>query len=327
MSVQSLKINRSQIENNILDLELKYYKIILKILKSEDFTDDLQLIEKEISDNYAKFDNLWNLKNKIKIPAERVVRHHLYTQMPLITGVFPSPLSSDFGIRTDDAIICVDIKTIDTNNNAGDLKAIAVEKNQTSFDNKEYPYIEIPHNMNDFDDYSRLPILTYVVRIVYTDNNVHFSLCRDPEWYTISLACIPNGKLSRLFSYNIVENCKTYNYYSAKNDGADFEPIFFKKNEIKNDLIVDGVCAERGLQKIDLGKKTAYYDSKHKVVWWKTSISNRDCVAPVKSGSSVRFDKTMLKERYDSLDNPWNGYEEWMIVDNPYLRGQHLIGR
>ena len=327
MSLQSTKIERSEIENHILDLELKYYRVIYGILKSEEFNDDLQLIEKEISDNYAKFDELWNLKNKIKVPAERVVRHHLYIHMKdLIKGIFPSPLSSDFGIRTDDAVICVDIKTIDTDNNSGDLKATAVEKNQTSFDNKNYPYIFIPHNMNDFDDYSRLPILTYVVRIVYTDNKVHFSLCRDPNWYTVSLACVPNGKLSRLFSYNIVENCKTYDYYDSRNDGPEFEPIYFTKDEIKNEYIVDQRCLSRGLQIVKLGKKKAYYDSKSKVIWWITSMSKRPCVAPVKGGSSVRFNTDTLKKRYNSKNEPWSGYEEWILIDNPYLKGQYRMG-
>ena len=134
MGKQRIDIKCNDYEKNILNLEKKYFEIIYNIISHEDFFKDLALIEKEISDNYSKFDGLWNLKNKIKIPAERVVRHHLYVKMvERIKGIFPSPLSSDFGIRTDDAVVCIDIKTIDTNGNSGDLRETAVEKNQTSF--------------------------------------------------------------------------------------------------------------------------------------------------------------------------------------------------
>lgn len=325
MSQQSKSTNYSEKEKEILDLEKKYFGIILKILKSKDFSNDLQLIEKEISDNYTKFDRLWDLKNKVKVPAERVVRHHLYMEMQkrkLIKGIFPSPLSSDFGVRTEDAVVCVDIKTIDKHNNSGDLRAVAVEKNQTSFNNKNYPYIEIPHNMNEFDDYSRMPVLTYVVRIVYDDDKARFTLCRDKKWHTVALACIPNGKLSRLFGYNIVENCKTYDYFNPKTDGEQYEPILYPKNNTDADKIVKNECLKRGLEPITIDKKTVYYDPKTRVTWWKTSVDNQRCIRPVKGGSSVRFNTDSLKYRYDSNNNPWYGYDEWIIEQNFLLKGQ-----
>ena len=100
MGKQRIDIKCNDYEKNILNLEKKYFEIIYNIISHEDFFKDLALIEKEISDNYSKFDGLWNLKNKIKIPAERVVRHHLYVKMvERIKGIFPSPLSSDFGIK------------------------------------------------------------------------------------------------------------------------------------------------------------------------------------------------------------------------------------
>ena len=92
MSKQSTAIQRNDYENKILDLEKKYFEIIKNIVMHDDFKKDLALIEKEISDNYTKFDDLWNLKNKIKVPAERVVRHHLYVKMvDLIKGIMEIP--------------------------------------------------------------------------------------------------------------------------------------------------------------------------------------------------------------------------------------------
>lgn len=313
MSKQSTAIQRNDYENKILDLEKKYFEIIKNIVMHDDFKKDLALIEKEISDNYTKFDDLWNLKNKIKVPAERVVRHHLYVKMvDLIKGIFPSPLSSDFGIRTDDAVVCIDIKTIDTNGNDGDLRATSVEKNQTSFDNKNYPYINIPANLNAVDDYSRLPVLTYVVKIVYTDNGYSFKLSRD-EYPSMVLVCVPNGKIAKLFDYNIVANCKTYDYYNVRNDGVDFAPIELTPEE-KDDIdIIDQKCHARGLTRLSEFRKPTYYDSKTRSIWWKTSFANKHVIAPVKSGSSVRFSNDILKERYDSRNHPWEGYIEWNI--------------
>ena len=121
MGKQNNSVGLTDNEKAILRLEKNYFTIISKIILDDDFIKDLMLIEKEISDNYTKFFNLWDLKNKIKVPAERVVRHHLYTKMSSkILGIFPSPLSSDFGIKTNDAVVCVDIKTIDTKGNSGD---------------------------------------------------------------------------------------------------------------------------------------------------------------------------------------------------------------
>lgn len=313
MSKQSTSIQRNEYENNILDLEKKYFEIIKSVVMHDDFKRDLSLIEKEISDNYTKFDDLWNLKNKIKVPAERVVRHHLYVKMvDLIKGIFPSPLSSDFGIRTEDAVVCIDIKTIDTNGNEGDLRATSVEKNQTSFDNKNYPYIKIPANLNAVDDYSRLPVLTYVVKIVYTDNGYSFKLCRD-NFPSMVLTCIPNGKIAKLFDYNIVANCKTYDYYNVRNDGVDYAPIELTEAEKNNNALIDAKCLARGFAKLNNFSKPAYYDSKTKCLWWKTSFANKSVIAPVKSGSSVRFLNEILKDRYDSKNQPWQGYIEWNI--------------
>ena len=313
MAKQRVDVRRNDFENRVLDLEKKYFNIIKNIMMNNDFMRDLALIEKEISDNYTKFDELWNLKNKVKVPAERVVRHHLYVKMvDLIKGIFPSPLSSDFGIRTEDAVVCIDIKTIDTNGNDGDLKATSVEKNQTSFDNKNYPYISIPANLNSVDDYSRLPVLTYVVKIVYTDDGYSFRLCRD-VYPSMVLTCIPNGKIAKLFDYNIVANCKTYDYYNVRNDGEDFAPIELTNEEKLDINLIDQKCISRGLTRLTEFTKPTYYDSKTRSIWWRTSFSNKPVVAPVKSGSSVRFSNNILKERFDSDNQPWEGYIEWNI--------------
>lgn len=313
MGKQRTDIPCNEYEKNVLNLEKYYFNVIKEIIEHEDFIKDIALIEKEISDNYSKFDDLWNLKNKIKVPAERVVRHHLYVKMvEKIKGIFPSPLSSDFGIRTNDAVVCIDIKTIDTKGNPGDLRATCVEKNQTSFNNNRYEKIHIPANMRPVDDYSRLPILTYIVKIVYTDDGYSFKLSRD-RFPTIVLTCIPNGTISKLFDFNIVANCKTYDYYDAKHDGEMFEPIKLTKEEKNNIELIDRKCLEKGFTKLEGYGKPAYFDIKTKAVWWKTSENNTPTISAVKGGASVRYINSILKDRYDGNNEPWIGYLEWTI--------------
>lgn len=313
MGKQQTNIPLNDYEKNVLNLEKKYFSIIESIINSDDFFSDLALIEKEISDNYSKFDNLWNLKNKIKVPAERVVRHHLYIKMvDLIKGIFPSPLSSDYGIRTDDAVICIDIKTIDTKGNPGDLKATCVEKNQTSFNNKNYEKVNIQANMHPVDDYTRIPILTYIIKIVYTDDGYSFKLSRE-SYPTIILTCIPNGNLSKLFDYNIVANCKTYDYFDPIHDGENYTPIKLTKEQKDNESLIDELCLSKGFNKLTGYGKPAYFDIRTRTVWWKTSENKTPTISPVKGGASVRYVNEILKERYDSNGTPWTGYIEWTI--------------
>ena len=48
MGTQSISITRNQYENNILDLEKKYFSLLLDIVQSDGFKQDLLLIEKEM---------------------------------------------------------------------------------------------------------------------------------------------------------------------------------------------------------------------------------------------------------------------------------------
>lgn len=322
MGRQNVGLQRNTYENNILDLEKKYYNLILEVIQSSAFKYDLLLIEKEIKDNYSEFRDIWDLKNKIKVPAERLTRHHIYIQWhSIIRGIYPSPVSSDLGIKTDDAIICIDLKTLDTHSNSGDISSTAVEKNQTSFNNKNYPYIPTISNLKSIDHYSRLPVLTYVIKIIYTDNNYSFCLSRE-AFPTIVLACIPNGEISRLFDFNIIDNFKTYHYYNHRN-GDYYAPIPIKAglSNIEEDAFVENYCIHesgRDYAKVQIGNKPAFIDLATRVLWWKTSEKNKKVIRAVKSGGSVRFSNQILKERYDSRNEAWLGYQEF-ILDDPIL--------
>jgi hypothetical protein len=317
MSKQNTTIARNAYENNILNLEKKYYALILEVVQSTAFKNDLLLIEKEIKDNYPEYRDIWKIKNKIKVPAERLTRHHIYKQWHnIIKGIYPSPVSSDLGIKTDDAIICIDLKTLDTHSNSGDVSSTAVEKNQTSFDNGNYPYVPTESNLKSIDHYSSLPVLTYIVKIIYTDDNYSFKLSRE-HYPTIVATCIPNGEISKLFENNIIENFKTYDYYTKK-DGDYYKPkpIPDGLTSERENAYVEHYCLEESLNdftKVDINGKPAFLDLSRRILWWKTSRSNSKVIGAVKSGGSVRFYNVILKERYDSDNNPWLGYQEFLL--------------
>lgn len=60
----------------VLDLEKKYFDILWNLFTSPDFINDLKVIEKEIQKQYHFLQNTWELKNKLKVPAERLVRQY-----------------------------------------------------------------------------------------------------------------------------------------------------------------------------------------------------------------------------------------------------------
>lgn len=316
MPRQDITIRRNEYQNKILRLEKKYFDIIDNLIRSETFQTDLLTIEKEIRENYQEYNCVWDLKNKIKVPVERLIRHHIYMQLKdEIKGIYPSPISSDLGIRTTDVVLCIDAKTIDTYNNAGDLRATHVEENQNSFNNKNYPYIKTNSNLKSIDHYSRLPVLTYIIKVIYHDDNYSFKLERE-NYPSMVLVCIPNGEISHLFDYNIIDNFKTYNYYKeSENEHFKRIPIPKGLSGILLEKTMDKLCFERGFSKIDkeVFSKLAYYDLQKGIVWWATSESNKKVLAPVKSGSSVRYNNEVLKVRYDDTNQRWNGYKEYQL--------------
>lgn len=317
MSFQKPSQTRTLMQNKVLDLEKKYFKKINDMVQSDEFINDLLLIEKEIRENYPEFKNTWNLKNKIKVPAERLIRHYIYMQWhDEIESVYPSPVSSDLGIKMEDAIVCVDIKTIDTVSNAGDIRSTSTEKNQNSFNNKNYPVFDFRSNLKSIDHYSRRPVLTYIIKIIYSDDDYSFKLCRE-TYPTIITTCIPNGEISSLFDYNIIDNFKTYDYY-LETDGSYWKPYIIKSTSKDNAIIKIETDNEfinnKGFidmtSKID---KISYYDVQHHCIWWLTSHNKKKAIKAVKSGSSVRYNNEILLKRYDSSNNEWSGYLEYTI--------------
>jgi len=317
MAIQNTEINRTDYQNNILRLEKKYFEKIEQVITSDGFQNDLLLIEKETEENYPRYRDVWKLVDKIKVPVERLIRQHIYLSFANeITGIYPSPISSDLGIRMADAVICIDAKTINTYSNAGDLRSTHAEQNQNSFDNRNYQYIKVVSNLEAIDHYSRLPVLTYIIKVVYNDDKYHFKLERNPK-PSMVLVCIPNGELSSLFDYNIIDNFKTYKYYD-ETDGEYYKPINVNNipDGILNDYLTEECINRRHWLRVDTEQFSSdhiFYDIARQQLWWLTSYKNKNCVVAVKSGDTVRYNNNIMRNRFDEYNNCWEGYKEYQL--------------
>ena len=321
MPKQDKTLKRTAIQNYILELEKKYFDRLDTIVNSNIFQEDLKLIENEIQINYPIIDKIWEIKNKIKVAAERLIRHHVYLNFYTdIKGIYESPLSSDIGIELTDCILCIDCKTYDMENNENDIRSTSVERNQTSFDNSNHKYIPAESNLEKFSrrlnaNGMRLPVLTYIIKILYRDDNTQFNISRTTDTGgnpSIILVNIPNGELSNLFGKDIIVNFKTYKYYK-KSHGTQYAPIPLPKNVKKKKKWAEHHCSELGFNKVviqlDRGTKDIYIDAANQCTW--TLVSK--FIKAIKCGDSMRFDNSILKNRFDSHDMPWIGYKEFDI--------------
>lgn len=320
MAKQDTSIITTPAQKTILDLEKNYFAKLEDIISSSDFHNDLLAIETEIKLNYTRLASTWNVKNKIKVAAERLVRHHIYKNLMVdIRGIYESPISSDLGIVFDDCILCVDCKTLDTKGNATDISYTSVEPNQTSFDNSNHPYIATASNLEKRARVSRLPVLTFIIKIIYRDDNVQFDISRTTgigRKPSLVLTCIPNGELSNLFNNDLIKNFKTYKYY-RKSDGLQYTPVSVPTGVPDEKSWVESYCLSKGFVKVTIpqvrGSKDIFLDAIHQCYWTYTSDNNTKMIRAIMRGDSMRLNNDDLRERFDSSNNHWIGYKEFDI--------------
>lgn len=336
MSTQ--KFNGWTIEQGkILDLEKKYFEYIENIITSQSFIKDLKKIENRIKNQYQYLEAIWDLKNKLKIPAERLLRYYIYKQ-PNVIGFYPSPVSCDVAVETNDVILNIDVKTIDIVGNSGDITTIQLEHNQCSFKHKnvlsngDFKGFEIKTNLPSIDKYTKKPILTYLLKIVYSDNDKEFDIFypnnKRKIFPIITLTCLPNGCISNLFDNDLFSNFKNYDYYKST-DGSLYKPKFICSKDyydnisIENEkyLYIKHQCnIPNDWSRVKILNKCGYYDKVNNNLWITVSRGTKKngwdyYLEAVKSPHTCRFDYTMLKTRYDSKGNKWNGIKSYYIKD------------
>lgn len=329
MSKQRNDLTPSQNQKRVLDLEKQYFNIIEEIINSHDFLQDLKHIERETKSNYRLLSKIWDLKNKIKIPCERLVRYHIYKYFfdnGKDCSFFPSPVSCDLAIETDDAILNIDVKTDDISGNSGDIKNTQLEHNQSSFDNKpigannEFKGLEAIAHLKPIDQYSGKINLTYLIKIVYYDDGIDFYISNNNEFPTLTLTCIPNGILSELFDFDLLTNFKTYKYYK-KTDGEYYEPkLICNKDDFNNlseeekfSMIESKIVIPNTWIKGKVVSRIGYYDTQNDTIWLPLKPDKKDdyYLTAVKYGDSSRYKNEYLIERYDSTGNQWLGLKEY----------------
>ncbi len=335
MSKQNIDVFRTSTQNKILDLEQKYMKIIEDIVISDLFIEDLKHIEKETQEYYEILQDVWGKKNKVKEVSERLLRHHIYLKFGGAEKFYSSPISCDIALELDDIILNVDVKTIDKVGNAGELSSTQFEHNQTSFVNEKvlasgsFPGFIVKSNLNSVDPRTNKPLLTYLVKIGYSDDGHGiFKFINSSHHPSIVVTCLPNGSLSNLFENNLFSNFKDYTYYDTVS-GVYYKPKYItSKNEFvsltesaKFNKIEQKVDIPETWKKVTWSSKVGYYDNDKKVVWWtveKKKGGHWDIyLMAVKNGNTARFNDKWLEERYNSKNEKWYGEHKYFnIYDN-----------
>ncbi|MEG0978259.1 MAG: hypothetical protein RSE56_03360 [Bacilli bacterium] len=335
-SISCTKLEKEKI-GSVLDLEKKYFDILRDLFTSELFVSDLKVIEKEIQKQYELLQRTWELKNKLKVPAERLVRQYIYKDLAhLVKHIYPSPISSDVAFITEDAVINLDIKTLDTIGNKGDVSNLQFENNQSSFENinldidSRYPNSGVkvecllPKEYS-YNDEKPLPMLTFFFIIIYCDNSESFML-NDDSLQTIYLKCLPNGFTSILFDNDIISNFKTYTYLEKKHG---FTPVYLTNNQSEvNDKVKQFVKENPQFTLIQGKTKLGAYNENqihpkyeiNGVSWFPVSRQDKSnkkmhtyYLEAVYKGNTNRMSNDILIKRFDSRDNQWIGLKKFLI--------------
>ena len=298
---------------HIEDTEKKYMGLIWKIVSSDRFLNDLKNIEKYIQKNYDYLASHWDEKNKLKIGVERLIRYHFYTDLNVV-NVYPSPISPDMAIEVEDAILCIDAKTIDMVGNPGDDRSIHFQKNQITFNNRplyeqivnniNLPGVTFPSRLKPF--HNEKPCLTYFITINYYDDGSSFRLSH------FSVLNVPHHDVAeQRFDNTLISNYKTYQYMDkvkARTYGSEYLPQekikdhwfnFSMKGSGKKDSFLD-LELRHPISDIDSHCVWKKQDKKYKIVNY---------------GGSARINKDKLEPRWDSNGDKWVGVKTKKIKD------------
>lgn len=290
---------------SVEDLEKKYFKLIENIILSEDFLKDLKTIDLFIRNNYQLLSEHWQVKNKLKIAVERLLRYYFYTVLnPL--AVYNSVLSSDIAFYTEDVLLNIDAKTTDFSSSANERDfyyPAIVAKNQITFKNVNLIEEKSASAWNGIPFKTLLapisehpikkinvPTLSFFIKFGYFDDGRSFRI----EKY--GLTCIPHRDLSSRFNNDIIINFKSYTY-DKKEDPKE------EKELVSNNWV-----------EVKLKRKNYYVNPKTLEAWgydktkWRIVLS--DNTARIKKEEHFPDDSTeTIVRRLDSNGNNWVGYK------------------
>ena len=334
MSKQHIDINRTNMQNDILDLEEKYMNILKDLVSSKTFIEDLKHIEQETQEYYGILQEVWGKKNKVKEVSERLLRHHIYLKFSGYEKFYSSPISCDIALELDDVILNIDVKTIDKIGNSGELNSTQFEHNQTSFLNEKvlksgpFPGFSVKSNLQSIDPRTHKPLLTYLIKIGYSDDGKGiFNFINSSDYPSIVITCLPNGTLSNLFENDLFSNFKDYVYFD-QTSGFYYKPRYITSNDefislsqnSKFTRIEQVTDIPDDWERVCWENKIGYYDKTKKQIWWTVQKKEHNhwdiYLYAVKKGNTARFNDAWLEERYNSQNQRWCGeYKFYKIYD------------
>lgn len=211
-------------QKKILLLEQKYFDLLYRVVNSKIFSNELRSLSNSINTITKYVISNAKKTNPCDLAVQRLLQYRLFRDAKLrniISGVYPSTISSDVAFISKDAVINIDTKTTYLENNEGDWSRKIVGKNQSSFKHKNYARPNGKSAKIEFlldQKYGTKPVLSYVLSLFYTYNKITGKF----DWVqksptNIKFACIPNGDLSNLFNNEIIFGVKHY----QKNGNSD----------------------------------------------------------------------------------------------------------
>ncbi len=297
----------------IKNLEKKYMDKIWAVVSSDEFIDNLKIIEGYIINNYNFLDENWDEKNKIKVGVERLIRFHIYKNFNVI-NVYPSPVSSDMAVELQDVLLNIDAKTIDMVGNSGDDTSIHFQKNQITFNNEaffkqkinglQFAGITFPARLESF--YKQKPVLTFFVTVNYFDDSVQ----RTFRLSHLSVCCVPHDLVVQEdYNNKIISNFKTHEYI-GKAKAEIIGNIYMPKAKISDNWIPFSIKGTGG--------NDAYIDPNldHPIIpnskaVWKL-IGGKYSILTY--GGAARIDKNNILNRLDANRDNWLGFRKKTIT-------------
>ena len=284
-------------------IERYQMEALVRILKSPQFKKDLKSVESYIQVNYDKLHFHWGIKNKLKLAAERLIRFHIWKNMPGV-DLYNTPLSSDVAFIMNDCVLNIDCKTIDLSGNPNDRKYIQCEANQANFENINLQKTNISGTNLTFEGYTfypmlekfheNKPVLSFFIFINYHDDGTGF------EIKELEICCLPHNEIvSDEYNSNLISGYKTYKYLKEM-QAEKFDAYYLPTKRIDPNWI-----------EFKIGQTKRYYDNKmthpfdsNKLLIWGLEGKHWQVVI---GGHTIRVPKKSIENRKDRAAD-WKGW-------------------
>ncbi len=335
-------------EQEIISLEKKYMKSLLKIFNSVVFSNKL----KELIKNFNEDDLITYSSSPLAIPFERLIHYYIHKEFKdKINDPYVSPISGDVAVVLNDCVLSIDAKTISKPSNPSDMNQLNCSGNQFSFKNKILPtpsgvwecQSKLSERFNDKPVLSYFLILNYTHKAKGDFTNLDFFSHELSK--NITLVSVPNGIISKYFSEDLIYGYKNYEKLNDKRIKYHklYDQIHLPKQDFsKLDLqqtkktlepyIHQNFFKEVTPQKCDDGtynficNRTNYTyrlrDQKYDMSFGPEEASGTARIKFIKEDVQIKKSTGQVKkstgqglsQRFDDNGNAWTGCVHWDLI-------------